>query len=82
MASGGRLESRTTFLPRGASRTYSTNGPVEVFDSEVVPSSLASIAPILRVANEIEASSPRVAYLCESKSGELRHLKDAISVQI
>ena len=35
-----------------------------VVDSELVPSSLASIAPILRVANEIQKDSPRVAYLC------------------
>ncbi|RWW80449.1 hypothetical protein BHE74_00011204 [Ensete ventricosum] len=33
-------------------------------DSELVPSSLNSIVPILRVANEIESLNPRVAYLC------------------
>lgn len=40
------------------------NEDENVVDSELVPSSLASIAPVLRVANEIEGHNPRVAYLC------------------
>lgn len=64
MASGGKLESGAADLPRRLSRTCTAGVLTEVFDSEVVPSSLATIAPILRVANEIEASSARVAYLC------------------
>lgn len=41
-----------------------TNEDDSVVDSELVPSSLASIAPVLRVANDIEKDNPRVAYLC------------------
>ncbi|KAL3718688.1 hypothetical protein ACJRO7_003759 [Eucalyptus globulus] len=35
-----------------------------IVGSEIVPSSLKEIAPILRVADEIESEKPRVAYLC------------------
>ncbi|PWA35045.1 1,3-beta-glucan synthase subunit FKS1-like, domain-1 [Artemisia annua] len=47
---------------RSAATTTFTS---EVFDTEVVPASLQQIAPILRVANEIQHDRPRVAYLWE-----------------
>ncbi|XP_020523271.1 callose synthase 7 isoform X2 [Amborella trichopoda] len=45
-------------------------------DSENVPSSLASIVPILRVADEIEPINPRVAYLCRFHAFEKAHYVD------
>ncbi|KVH97549.1 1,3-beta-glucan synthase subunit FKS1-like, domain-1 [Cynara cardunculus var. scolymus] len=45
-------------------------------DSELVPSSLASVAPILRVANEVEKDNPRVAYLCRFHAFENVHRMD------
>ncbi|XP_042060126.1 callose synthase 7-like [Salvia splendens] len=48
-------------------------------DSELVPSSLAFIAPILRVANEIEQDNPRVAYLCRFHAFEQAHKADPTS---
>ncbi|KMZ59025.1 1,3-beta-glucan synthase [Zostera marina] len=48
-------------------------------DSELVPSSLASIAPVLRVANEIEPLNPRVAYLCRFHAFERAHNLDPTS---
>ncbi|XWS33153.1 hypothetical protein CRYUN_Cryun22dG0054300 [Craigia yunnanensis] len=71
----------TDSIPQGLTRRPSrsaatTTFSTEVFDNEVVPSSLSSIAPILRIAKEIEHERPRVAYLCRFYAFEKAHRLD------
>ncbi|KAI4317106.1 hypothetical protein L6164_025010 [Bauhinia variegata] len=74
------LESLPQSLTRRPSRSAAATAfSTEVFDNEVVPSSLASISPILRVANEIEHERPRVAYLCRFYAFEKAHRLDQSS---
>ncbi|GAA0165996.1 hypothetical protein LIER_21259 [Lithospermum erythrorhizon] len=76
MASAGGQEAS---LMRRPSRSATTAFSMEVFDKEVVPSSLQSIAPILRVATEIQTERPRVSYLCRFYAFEKAHRLDPSS---
>ncbi|XP_057496432.1 callose synthase 5 [Actinidia eriantha] len=70
-------ESGANSLMRRPSRSAATTTfSMEVFDNEVVPPSLASIRPILHVANEIQTERPRVAYLCRFYAFEKAHRLD------
>ncbi|KAA8531070.1 hypothetical protein F0562_005779 [Nyssa sinensis] len=73
-------ESGQQALMRRPSRSAATTTfSLEVFDNEVVPSSLGSISAVLRVATEIENERPRVAYLCRFYAFEKAHRLDPSS---
>ncbi|XP_020098327.1 callose synthase 7-like isoform X2 [Ananas comosus] len=75
-AEGGGPSRRMTRLPMRMDFPPDEEPPA---DSEIVPSSLASIVPILRVANEIELLNPRVAYLCRFHAFEKARFMDPTS---
>ncbi|KAJ9558360.1 LOW QUALITY PROTEIN: hypothetical protein OSB04_012974 [Centaurea solstitialis] len=49
------------------------------WDDQIVPSSLVVIPPILRAANEVEPTNPRIAYLCRFNAFEKAHKLDPTS---
>ncbi|AQK79754.1 Callose synthase 5 [Zea mays] len=84
-AAGNEPVTPTSALVSGLNRRGSRGAgmatfSMEVFDNEVVPSTLNSIAPILRVAAEIEHERPRVAYLCRFYAFEKAHRLDQNSI--
>ncbi|KAL2322521.1 hypothetical protein Fmac_026900 [Flemingia macrophylla] len=50
-----------------------------VVDTEIVPSSLATLVPVLRAALAVEKENPRVAYLCRFHAFEKAHMMDPTS---
>lgn len=59
------MNRREGIQQRRVYRSLSTSAtPGEFRDFELVPSSLPEVATILRVADEIQERSPRVAFLC------------------
>ncbi|XP_010257761.1 PREDICTED: putative callose synthase 8 isoform X2 [Nelumbo nucifera] len=66
--------------PKPLSRSRTEGYVPEPFDSETLPPTLSSeIQRFLRVANEIQYESPRVAYLCRFHAFERAHNMDPSS---
>ncbi|KAH9706027.1 callose synthase 7 [Citrus sinensis] len=70
---------RTQSKKTSRAQTNVHNEDGSAIDSELVPSSLAFISPILRVASEIEKDNPRVAYLCRFHALDKAHRMDPTS---
>ncbi|CAJ1964370.1 unnamed protein product [Sphenostylis stenocarpa] len=72
-------------MVRAPTRNVDLGNEEGVVDSEIVPSSLAMLVPILRAALEIEEDNPRVAYLyievvcCRFHAFEKAHKMDPTS---
>ncbi|XP_027339849.1 callose synthase 7 [Abrus precatorius] len=66
-------------MQRAPTRNVELGNEEGVVDSEIVPSSLAVLVPILRAALEIEEENPRVAYLCRFHAFEKAHKMDPTS---
>nr|KYP52240.1 Callose synthase 7 [Cajanus cajan] len=73
----GRSQSKR--MLRAPTRSVDLANEESVVDSEMVPSSLAVLVPILRAALEIEEENPRVAYLCRFHAFEKAHTMDPTS---
>ncbi|KAH1154049.1 hypothetical protein AAZX31_18G102700 [Glycine max] len=66
-------------MVRAPTRNVDLGNEGGVVDSEIVPSSLAVLVPILRAALEIDEENPRVAYLCRFHAFEKAHTMDPTS---
>jgi callose synthase len=74
-ASTSGVKPARSFSRRQTRQLDLANEDEKVIDSELVPSSLNPIIPILRVANEIQNQNPRVAYLCKPHHNSLIKMK-------
>ncbi|XP_031490403.1 callose synthase 7-like [Nymphaea colorata] len=88
MASSSGMRHSGEFPARSLSRRMSRVGTVVgeapedepgTINAELVPSSLANIIPVLRVADEIQEENPTVAYLCRFHAFEMAHKLDSTS---
>ncbi|KAF3780463.1 putative callose synthase 6 [Nymphaea thermarum] len=88
MASSSGMRHSGEFPTRSLSRRMSRVGTVVgeapedepgTINAELVPSSLANIIPVLRVADEIQEENPTVAYLCRFHAFEMAHKLDSTS---